>query len=80
MEVHDKENPVTIREVRGEVLCRKEIDVPTRTTMREEIRNWISWSLLERLMEGMKRIQRFFVQKRIISSRGAKAVKTCDVE
>ena len=30
MEVHDKENPVTIREAKGEVLCRKEIDVPIR--------------------------------------------------
>ena len=60
MEVHDKEDPVTIREVKGEVLCRNEIDVPTRMTVREEIRNWISSGLLKRFMEGMKRIQRFF--------------------
>ena len=63
MEVHDKEDPVTIREAKGEVLCRKEIDVPTRTTVREEIRNWISWSLLKRFMGGMKRIQHFFGTK-----------------
>ena len=63
MEVHDKEDPVTIREAKGEVLCRKERDVPTRMTVREEIRNWISWSLLKRFMEGMKRIQRFFGTK-----------------
>ena len=75
MEVHDKEDPVTIREVKGEVLCRKEIDVPTRTTVKEEIRNWISWSLLKRFMEGMKRIQRFFGTK---MDNKLKRSKSCD--
>ena len=66
---------MTIREVKGEMLSRKEIDVPTRTTVREEIRNWISWSLLKRFMEGMKRIQRFFGTK---MDNKLKRSKSCD--
>ena len=75
MEVRDEEDPVTIREVKGEVLCRNEIDVPTRTTVREEIRNWISWSLLKRFMGGMKRIQRFFGTK---TDNELKRSKSCE--